>query len=337
MIRSRSPARPGGHNPVAPALLLLASLSLSLAASLNGCTRPGSTVTEKPVLKINAREISAKEFAEALAKKLRSFDALYAKDDRVLARVKEQTVNAFVLETLTRDFAAEQKISVSSEELEQEAQRIRGRYPDDNAFRRSLADENVSFDQWRVSLQDPLLQRKIAAHLNVGLPEPTEADLKANYEKNKSQWHRPARAHIRQIVLAKEEEALRMSEELAKGGNMAQLAKTFSIGPEAENGGDVGWMEKGAFETFDAAFKLKPGARTKPIKSPFGFHILELIAKEPDAHLSFNEAKARIRSQMMEQREQATYSSWLEGQAKKAKVMRDDALIRSIQITTRGN
>lgn len=315
-----------------------ASACLAIAGLvLSACTGREREIAAKPILRINKREVAAKEFADRLAARLKNFDALYAKDEGNLKRAKEQTIQAFVLETVARDYAESVNISVDSGEIEAEAQAIRSRYPDDLAFRRSLAQEGLAFDAWKKSLDLVVLQRKIFAKINESSPEPSEAEMKAHYDQNQPLWNRPARIRLRQAVLGKEEDAQRVLAQLNDGGKMATLAREFSIAPEADQDGDTGWIEKGTLEVFDQAFKLNVGARSKVLKSPYGFHIYEVIAKEPEAHLSFADAKAKIRAQLKERREQSDFSAWLEKQIRQASVYRDDALIQAIKITTRGN
>ena len=89
----------------------------------------------------------------------------------------------------------------------------------------------------------------------------------------------------RHILVADEVTALTVIERLNNGEDFAVLAKELSTDTgSAQNGGDLGWFGSGAmvaeFET--AAFALeKPGDyTTTPVASDFGFHIIQLIAKQ---------------------------------------------------------
>lgn len=89
----------------------------------------------------------------------------------------------------------------------------------------------------------------------------------------------------RHILVADEATAKTVIERLKKGEDFATLAKELSTDTgSAPNGGDLGWFGSGAmvaeFET--AAFALKnPGDyTTEPVKTSFGFHIIQLIAKQ---------------------------------------------------------
>lgn len=310
---------------------------LSLSFIVSGCFSQKSAILNKPVLKVNGTEISTKEFSERLALRLKNYDALHAKDESNLNRAKEETVQAFVLEVIAKDYAAKNKIEVSGSEVEARVAEIRSKYPDELAFRRAMAEENLSMDRWREDLKFTLLQKKVFQKIAAGLPDPSEAEMKDYYEANKLQFLQPARVRLRQIVLEKEDDAKRIMDELGDGGDMAKLAKKFSVAPEGANGGDTGWIEKGTLEVFDQAFKMQVGTRSKIIKSPYGYHIYEVLKKEPDGRLSFQEAKAKIRAQLMERREQKAFSSWLEEQVRKASVQKNDALIQAIKVTTRGS
>ncbi len=310
--------------------------SLVFLILLSSCFSQKSMVMNKPVLKINDTEISTQNFAERLAQKLRGFDALTAKDETTLKRAKDQTVEAFIFEEIIRRYALENKLAISSAELDKETDHVRARYPDDNSFRRALADENIPLDRWQKDLESTLLQQKVMKHLADKLPSPTDAELKSFYDKNTKAFERPARIQLRQIVVEKENDAKRIMDELISGAKFEELAKKFSVAPESEQGGVTDWIEKGALEVFDAAFKLNIGTRSKVVKSPYGYHIYEVLKKEPEGRLSFDQAKANIRAQIMERKEQEMFTAWLEEQVRKSTVFKDEALIKSIQVTTRG-
>lgn len=319
--------------------LVFCFLILSTSFSLGGCFSRERAVLNAVALEVNGHELSTKEFAERLALRLKSFDALYAKDDQNLARAKEDTVQSFIIESITRDYAsknnADGKLTVTSAEVDDEVAKIRSRYPDEFAFRRSLSDENITIEKFRSDLEFTLLQKKIFAKMTADIPEFKESELKEVYEAKKSEFQQPARVRLRQIVLEKEDDAKRIMEELTEGKDFAKLAKQFSMAPEGANGGDTGWIEKGTLEVFDLAFKMNNGQRSKILKSPYGYHIYEVIKKEPEARLSFADAKARIRARLMEAKSQQIFTKWLEENVRKSSVKRNDELIRAIKVTTK--
>lgn len=313
-------------------------LGASLSLTLGGCFfSQEHAVLNKTVVTVNGRDIPTKEFADRLALRLKGFDALYAKDDSNLDRAKEDTIRAFLIETIVDDYAKKNDLKIEKKEVDAQVNEIKSKYPDEFAFRRALADQNLPVEKWRQDLEFTLLQKKVFATVTAKIPEPSDAEVKAYYDANKATFQKPARVRLRQIVLEKEDDAKRIYDEVNGGANIEELAKKFSIAPEGANGGDTGWLEKGTLDVFDQAFKMPVGAKSRILRSPYGWHIFQVLKKEPEARLSFDAAKAKIRAQMLETNTQKVFGSWLEEKVKKSSVKRNDTIIRSIKVTTRGS
>ncbi|MBN2335429.1 peptidylprolyl isomerase [Candidatus Bathyarchaeota archaeon] len=82
------------------------------------------------------------------------------------------------------------------------------------------------------------------------------------------------------ILVEKQSQALKILEELGKGGDFGKLAKQHSTCPSGKRGGDLGSFGRGQmvkpFE--EAAFNLKVGETTKePVKTQFGYHIIKRL------------------------------------------------------------
>ncbi|HRP01458.1 MAG TPA: peptidylprolyl isomerase [Candidatus Kapabacteria bacterium] len=80
--------------------------------------------------------------------------------------------------------------------------------------------------------------------------------------------------------------AMKIRDSILAGGDFADFAKRYSGDPgTATEGGELGWFSKGKlFPEFEnAAFKLSTGELSKPIETPFGFHLIQTIEKKTDA------------------------------------------------------
>src|SRR5690606_7733628 len=139
-----------------------------------------------------------------------------------------------------------------------------------------------------------LLQKKVFQNLATKTQPPTEEELRSYYNTNKETFKRKAQVRIRQIVFDNEDAANRLYHSLSPSMNFADLAKQYSVAPEAKDGGDVGWIEKGTLDVFDKAFNMRVGQRSGVLKSPYGYHIFEVTGKRAEQPLRFEDVRSQL-------------------------------------------
>ena len=146
----------------------------------------------------------------------------------------------------------------------------------------------------------------------------SDAQLKSEYEKIKAQLGN-TEYKARHILVIGEDDAKAIIDNLKKGVKFEELAKQ-SIDPGSkDNGGDLGWASAGNFvKPFsDALVSLSKGKFTEtPVKSEFGYHVIQLEDSRPLAVPSFDEIKPRL----LQQAQSLQINKMVEGLRAKAKV-----------------
>ncbi len=133
----------------------------------------------------------------------------------------------------------------------------------------------------------------------------SDKEAKDFYNKNRDKFKKDAQLKARHILLKSEKEAKEVIKEIKNSKNklekFIELAKSKSIGPSGENGGDLGWFERAQMvpEFSEAAFKLKKGEFTKtPVKTQFGYHVIMVEDKKPKSTAPFSEVKNMIKENL---------------------------------------
>lgn len=302
---------------------------------LGGCDFARPPLTQKVVLDVDGHQMTARQFSQELAYRLKDEDALSAKDPKLDKVMKDKIVEDFLVQTLTDEWAKENGLVVKAEQLEEQIHAVQKSYPDDTAFQQALAEEGITFKDWKDRLQSTLLQKNVALKLVASATPPTEAEALSYFNDHKGEFSLKETAQVRQILVATESDAKAIEGELKRGKKMPELAKKFSISPEGPQGGNVGWIEKGITDTFEPAFRMKIGQRSSIIKSSFGYHIFEVTGRKPAHTKLFKDVKEEIERILIEKKQQSLYLAWLEEQVRKARVFKDQAFIDALKVETR--
>jgi peptidyl-prolyl cis-trans isomerase SurA len=161
------------------------------------------------------------------------------------------------------------------------------------AFRERLEREGVSFARFREDVRDDIIMarlrdREVDSRIQIAegeidnfLAAQTGAEAGAT-EYNIAQ----ILLRVPEAVSAQRIEEIRKRAEdllaqLKAGADFARLAASYSAGPEALAGGELGWRTADRLPTLflDAVKDLKPGELAPIVRSPGGFHVLKLVGK----------------------------------------------------------
>ncbi len=174
---------------------------------------------------------------------------------------------------------------------------------------------------------ESLLKKKLTAGANI-----TEEDLQKYYDKNKEKFRKDAEINTRHILVKSEEEARQVKEKLQAGENFTELARKYSIDPNAKvTGGEVGFHPKGTLlpEYEAAAFKLtKIGQTSGVVKTQFGYHIIRLEGIKPPAYVPFAEVKDFIKQQLLQEKQKEVLDKYIEELKKSAKITINEDLLK---------
>lgn len=172
-----------------------------------------------------------------------------------------------------------------------------------NAAREKRLDENEDLQRRVKSYEDILLRDAYVAETVA--PEISDADVRARYFEVLRANAGTTERRLRHVVVESRDEALAVVQSLDDGLDFAELARSYSIGGSAANGGELGFMRRDSLEPgfAAAAFDLRVGAySSEPLRTEFGWHVIK-VEEERKADLpAYEELASKLREELARER-----------------------------------
>jgi foldase protein PrsA len=213
----------------------------------------------------------------------------------------KQVLNQMVQQKLIDEYAQDKHLTITQAQIDKRETEIRAKYPpgqfDTIVKQQGLTEQEVQ----NILRQQLVLEQAVAPQVHV-----SDADVKNFFTKNHAQFDKPEQVRARHILVADPQTAAIVMAKLKAGGSWDALAKQYSTDPSSkEKGGELGFFGKGqmvpAFQ--NAAFAAKVGAIVGPVKSPFGYHVIQVEEKKPPTTASFASVQDQIKQQLTQQQE----------------------------------
>jgi len=176
------------------------------------------------------------------------------------------------------------------------------------------ADQTPEFAKKLAYYKEKLLMEGVLSQ--IAKSAATDAVIKSTYDEEIKKQKPETEIHARHILVGTKAEAEAVIKRLMAGEKFEDLAKELSKDPGSE-GGDLGWFTKDRMvpEFADAAFKLEVGQLSDPVKSPFGWHLIEVLDKRQKAPPTFDQVKGQV-TRYVVQKAQLAYVADLRKNAK---------------------
>lgn len=161
------------------------------------------------------------------------------------------------------------KYEVTNKEIEDELKSIKEELGDN--YESELANAGLTEKSLKSNIRFNQLKTKAMNDVEV-----TDEEIQDYYNKAKTELKG------RHILVSTEEEAKEIIKQLNEGGDFAEIAKEKSLDTSSgEKGGDLDWFQYGQMVTEfnDAAYSLELNKISEPVKSSYGYHIIQITDK----------------------------------------------------------
>ena len=216
------------------------------------------------------------------------------------------TVNGVAVPQSRADFFVQQQMQRGAQDNEQLRHAVREELVNrevvaQEAQRTGVAKHPEVAAQLDIARQDIIVQAYLREYARKN--PITEAEIQKEYDRAKAQ-HGDKEYKARHILVETEDQAKSVIAELKKGAKFEDLASKNSKDPgSAQRGGDLDWNVPGTFDkTFsDAMVKLEKGKYSDaPVKTRFGYHIIQLDDVRPAKFATLGEVRPRIQQVLVQ-------------------------------------
>ena len=295
-------------------------VTLSVVLVLAACGGGGKDVPADAVAVVNGEEIARSDYDALVAQVKKS----YANQKRVFPKPGSQEFqtlrNQFVQYLVEREqyeqAAADFDVEVTEKQVDARLEQIQKQYfgGDKAKFEQQMAEQGVTDEQVRKEVRAQIVSEKIFEEVT-GKVAVTDKQVEEYYNKNKAQYSQPESREVRHILVKTRAKADAIYNQLKAGGDFAELAKKNSedTGSKA-NGGKLTISKGQTVAPFDqTAFLLKKNEISKPVKTEFGFHVIQPIGDVKPAKVTpLKDVKASIKQQLAQTKKNEAMTKWVD-------------------------
>lgn len=277
----------------------------------------------EPLATVNGEKITRADVELRIAQLASMNPEAYEKlDEKQRKTLMVQMLDRLIEKRLLHQEAVKQGIQVSEEEAGRMLREFRRKFSSDEEMEEVLRKGKTSTELRKKDDRNFMMTRKLEAKMMEQI-EISENDIENYWEQSRPFLVRDT-AKARHILVQTEAEAEEVMKKLKKGERFEELAKQYSQDTGTKDrGGDLGWISKeGVVKEFgEAAFALKVGEVSRPVKTRFGYHIIQVEGKKNKDDQTLEDHREHIRHNLQQKLWlNSKRAEWVDSLKAKAKI-----------------
>ncbi|MBN1474384.1 MAG: peptidylprolyl isomerase [Syntrophaceae bacterium] len=248
--------------------------------------------------------------------------------------IKTQIVDNFIIRTVLENEIEKRKIVAEDKEVQEVVDGIKANIEPGQNFEEFLKANKMTVEELKKNIATDIKIKKLVTLELKGKSKPTSGEIRTFYKENKDKFTIPESVHLRHILIAinekdddkikaeKKEKIENIRQQIVDGADFAEVAKKNSDCPTKESGGDLGNITRGQtvkpFE--DAAFSQKIKVLGPVITTEYGYHIIEVLDRNPEKIISLDDVKEKISGHLEQQKQSEAFASLMKKLRDKAQI-----------------
>ncbi|MFZ3057238.1 MAG: peptidyl-prolyl cis-trans isomerase [Smithella sp.] len=286
-----------------------------------------NTFLKPYVATVNGSKIYLEDYKSQLGREMRIVPRDFLDQPDYRKRFEEEVLDAMITEKIMFLRAQELNIFITDAELERKIKEFKQDYGKE--FSSLLTQENVKYEQWKEDFKKEMfLQKLVAIDINAKI-KITDDEAEKYFNEHRNNYKTESRVRVAQIVVRDLASAKKVSARLKAGEDFASVAAEISVGPEANRGGDLGFITRQTMpEPLDKTIFRLPVKKISPVvQSSYGFHIFKVLEVQSARIGNFKDIKEEVIADIRSQKEDAAFVSWLEALKMKAVIKKEKNIL----------
>lgn len=319
-------------NRTMQSLLLLVALAALLLApgSASGQAKPKSVIVEEIIARVNNNIITLSEFQKAdnqLREEIQH-ECQGCTADKMEAQYRDRAkdlLRDLIDQQLLIQRAKDQGVSVEADVIKRlDEVRKANNLESLDDLEKAVEGEGLSWEDYKAQIRNSLLTQEVIAKEMRGRIIISDEEVKKYYEDHPKEFTRPEQVLLSEIFLSTtdktpeetaviEHKAEDYLNRLKKGEEFSEMAKRYSEGATAKQGGDLGTFERGQLskQLEDATFSLSRGGLTDVIQTKTGYEILKVVDRYQAGLQPLDKVRREIENQIYMKKMQPTLREYL--------------------------
>jgi parvulin-like peptidyl-prolyl isomerase len=301
-------------------LLLLALIAVLVLAACGGSSS-SADVPEGSIAVVGDKTVTKEEFDKLIAQQKKSAES-QNQDFPAAGTPEYEALKATVVKGLVEQKEWELEgesmgIKVTDQEIETQLDQLKQQFfkGDEEKYKAELAKQGLTDEDVRNELRTRILTNKIYEAVTKKVTV-TDADIQAYYDKNPTQYQQPASREVRHILVKSEAQAQTLHNQIQAGADFAKLAKKYTQdeASKADGGKFTAFKGRTVKPLDEFVFSAKTGDLSEPIKTEFGWHIIEVLsAVKPATTTPLDEVRDSIKTTVLQTKQNAAMKAWIAG------------------------
>lgn len=308
---------------------------LAVIVALSAITASAGEIIEAVVIRVGDRIVTRTQYEKRLRDAYAEAEANTPAAEIAAKReqIRKTLVDELIGEMLIKDRADRVGVTISEAEIRDAITRLKQQYniSTDAQFEESLRQSGMSRTDMEARLRDTLITQKLFSRELRGREDLTDSELRERYNREKERYRLPERAHLREIVVLKPADPLKVDEARQRANDVAaaarlpksdfaNVASTMSESGTRDQGGDLGEVARGDLvpELDRAVFNASAGSILGPLETRSAWHIIKVEQRLPSEVPAFESIKDRLRRDASEETFQRDYRAYIDNLRKDA-------------------